>query len=60
MLLGIAMGAAYGFCCRLLNNLGRRYKLVERQSFLAHVFGMALGVVGTVTLVGESGSVLVS
>ena len=47
------MGAAYGFGCRLLNVLGRRYKLVERESFLAHVFGMSLGVLGTVTLVGE-------
>jgi NhaP-type Na+/H+ or K+/H+ antiporter len=52
VLFGIFLGACYGFFCRLLNILGRRFKLVERQSFLAHVFGMALGVVGAVTLVG--------
>jgi hypothetical protein len=53
---GIFLGACYGGFCRLLNNLGRRFKLVERQSFLAHVIGMALGVVGVTTLIGEGGS----
>jgi hypothetical protein len=52
---GIFLGACYGGFCRLLNNMGRRFKLVERQSFLAHVIGMALGVVGVTTLVGEEG-----
>lgn len=55
IMFGVFLGACYGGFCRLLNNLGRRFKLVERQSFLAHVIGMALGVVGATTLVGEDG-----
>ncbi|GAQ83708.1 sodium hydrogen exchanger [Klebsormidium nitens] len=55
ILLGIVMGACYGGFCRLLHTWGRRYKLEEQDSFLAHVIGMALGVLGLVTLVGAEG-----